>query len=114
MATPPDTISTTLPGSTAMRRRVIAGSFVGNFVEWFDYAVYGYFAHEISGAFFPNDTPRTALVKTFALFALSFLCRPIGGVVWGHIGDRIGRRSALAASILLSLRKTSTTTPAAG
>lgn len=85
----------------AMRRRVIAGSFIGNFVEWFDYAVYGYFATAISTTFFPNDTPRTALVKTFALFALSFLCRPIGGLVWGHIGDRIGRRPALAASILL-------------
>jgi MFS transporter, MHS family, proline/betaine transporter len=83
------------------RRKVIAASFIGNFVEWFDYAVYGYLAATIAVVFFPESNPQTGLLLTFALFAISFLVRPIGGFVWGHIGDRIGRRTALSWSILI-------------
>jgi len=83
------------------RRKVIAASFIGNFVEWFDYAVYGYLAATIAVVFFPESDPQTALMATFALFAISFLVRPIGGFVWGHIGDRVGRRTALSLSILI-------------
>lgn len=83
------------------RRRVVAASFVGNFVEWFDYAVYGYLAATISTVFFPETDPTNALLLTFAVFAISFLVRPLGGFFWGHIGDRIGRRTALSYSILL-------------
>ncbi len=85
----------------ATRRKVIAASFIGNFVEWFDYAAYGYLAVTISVAFFPESDPQTALLLTFALFAISFLVRPLGGFVWGHLGDKIGRREALSWSILL-------------
>ncbi|GAB4100642.1 MFS transporter [Sinomonas halotolerans] len=83
------------------RRRVLWGSFIGNFVEWFDYAVYGYLAATISQAFFPESDRQTALLATFAVFAISFFIRPLGGFVWGHIGDRIGRRTALSLSILI-------------
>lgn len=83
------------------RRRVIAASFIGNFVEWFDYAVYGYLAATIAVVFFPEADPQTALLSTFALFAISFLVRPMGGFIWGHIGDRVGRRTALSLSILI-------------
>ncbi len=83
------------------RRKVIAASFIGNFVEWFDYAVYGYLAATISVVFFPESDPQTALLATFALFAISFLVRPIGGFIWGHIGDKVGRRTALSLSILI-------------
>jgi MFS transporter, MHS family, proline/betaine transporter len=83
------------------RRRVVAASFIGNFVEWFDYAVYGYLAVTITAVFFPESDPQTGLMLTFALFAISFLVRPLGGFVWGHLGDRIGRRTALSWSILL-------------
>ncbi|MGR6901825.1 MFS transporter [Glutamicibacter sp. BSL13] len=86
---------------SATRRKVVAASFIGNFVEWFDYAAYGYLAVTISVVFFPESAPQTALLMTFALFAISFLVRPLGGFVWGHIGDRIGRREALSWSILL-------------
>ena len=86
---------------SATRRKVVAESFIGNFVEWFDYAAYGYLAVTISVVFFPESAPQTALLMTFALFAISFLVRPLGGFVWGHIGDRIGRREALSWSILL-------------
>ncbi|MGX1750217.1 MFS transporter [Glutamicibacter protophormiae] len=86
---------------SATRRKVVAASFIGNFVEWFDYAAYGYLAVTISIVFFPDSAPETALLLTFALFAISFLVRPLGGFVWGHIGDKIGRREALSWSILL-------------
>ncbi|MDN5771113.1 MAG: MFS transporter [Microlunatus sp.] len=82
-------------------RKVVGASFIGNFVEWFDYASYGYLAITIAAVFFPPGDPQTALLATFALFAISFLVRPIGGFVWGSIGDRVGRRTALAWSILI-------------
>jgi MHS family proline/betaine transporter-like MFS transporter len=102
---------TTMSGQTSVpagngadkdtRRRVIAASFIGNFVEWFDYAVYGYLAVTIATVFFPESDPQTGLLLTFALFAISFLVRPLGGFVWGHIGDKVGRRTALSLSILI-------------
>jgi len=82
-------------------RRVVAASFIGNFVEWFDYAVYGYLATVIARVFFPDSSPATGLLATFAVFAISFVIRPVGGLVWGHFGDRIGRRTALSLSILI-------------
>lgn len=81
------------------RTRVLTASFIGNFVEWFDYAVYGYFAVVISEVFFPDS--KNKLLLTFGLFAISFLIRPLGGFFWGHLGDRIGRRTALSWSILI-------------
>lgn len=83
------------------RRRVVGASFIGNFVEWFDYAVFGYLAATIGAVFFPGSDPQTALLQTFALFAVSFLVRPLGGFFWGHLGDKVGRRTALALSILI-------------
>lgn len=89
----------TVPPQTM--RRVLTASFLGNFVEWFDYASYGYLATVIAAVFFPDIAPAAALLATYALFAISFLIRPVGGIVWGSIGDKIGRRTALAASILI-------------
>ncbi|MGE8348428.1 MFS transporter [Pseudomonas helleri] len=82
-------------------RRAATASFLGNFVEWFDYAAYGYLATIIALTFFPQTDAATGLLATFAVFALSFIVRPIGGLVWGHFGDKYGRRSALAWSILI-------------
>ncbi|KAB0507649.1 MFS transporter [Pseudomonas moorei] len=82
-------------------RRAASASFMGNFVEWFDYAAYGYLATVIALTFFPQTDKATALLATFAVFALSFIVRPLGGLVWGHFGDRYGRRSALSWSILI-------------
>ncbi len=87
--------------SKSTLRRVIGASFIGNFVEWFDYAVYGYLAVTIAHAFFPEADKQTALLLTFGLFAISFFVRPIGGFIWGHIGDRVGRKNALSLSILI-------------
>ena len=89
------------PDITAMRRRAITASFIGNCIEWFDYGTYGYLATMIAVAFFPETESTTALLATFAVFAVSFIARPFGGIVWGNVGDRVGRKTALALSILL-------------
>lgn len=81
--------------------RAALGSFIGNFVEWFDYATYGYFATAIAASFFPELAPTTGLLATFAVFGISFVIRPIGGIIWGHFGDRGGRRTPLAISIVI-------------
>lgn len=82
-------------------RRAATASFIGNFVEWFDYASYAYLATVIAVVFFPTENRTAALLSTFMVFALSFILRPIGGVIWGTLGDRRGRRWALSWSILL-------------
>ena len=82
-------------------RRVAVSSFLGNFIEWFDYASYSYFATVIALVFMPSSDPSVALLETFGVFALSYLMRPVGAFFWGHIGDKKGRKWALATSILL-------------
>ncbi|WP_410017106.1 MFS transporter [Pseudomonas sp. 5P_3.1_Bac2] len=82
-------------------RRVIVAASVGNFVEWFDFAVYGFLATTIAQQFFPSGDAAAALLKTFAVFAVAFAFRPLGGLFFGMLGDRIGRRRTLAFTILL-------------
>lgn len=82
-------------------RKAATASFIGNFVEWFDYASYGYLAAVITKVFFPAASPVSGLLATFGVFALSFIVRPLGGVIWGHYGDKIGRKQALSLSIIL-------------
>ena len=81
-----------------LRRRVLAGA-IGNTVEWYDFAIYGYFAPLIGRAFFPNSDRAAQLMAAYAVFALAFLFRPLGSVVFGHIADRVGRRAALVLSV---------------
>ncbi len=80
--------------------RVVFSSFLGNFIEWFDYASYSYLATVISLVFFPDSDPAVAVMETFLLFALSFLVRPFGAIFWGNMGDKRGRKWALSISIL--------------
>lgn len=87
-------------GSATMRR-VVAASFIGNLVEWFDYAVYGYLATTLATVFFPDASRTAGLLSTFAVFAVSFIIRPLGGIFWGRFGDRKGRRAALSISIII-------------
>ena len=61
-------------------RRVASASFIGNFVEWFDYAAYGFLATVIAVVFFPQSDPLTALMAAYAIFAISFILRPLGVV----------------------------------
>eukprot|EP01132_Coremiostelium_polycephalum_P009950 gene9950-12201_t len=82
-------------------RRVIIAAGIGNFVEWFDFAVYGFLATTIAQQFFPSGDASAALLKTFAVFAVAFAFRPLGGIFFGMLGDRIGRKRTLAMTILL-------------
>jgi MHS family proline/betaine transporter-like MFS transporter len=86
-------------GPAAHRRTTLAG-IAGNVMEWYDFAVYGYFAPVIGRHFFPAEDPSASLVAAFGVFAAGFLMRPIGGLIFGHIGDRVGRRAALTISVL--------------
>lgn len=81
-------------------RQILAGA-VGNVLEWYDFAAYGYFASALAKNFFPSDNATLSLVSTFGVFAAAFLMRPIGGAMFGHIGDRIGRKRALLTSAAL-------------
>jgi MHS family proline/betaine transporter-like MFS transporter len=82
-------------------RRAIAGAAIGNCVEWFDFAVYGYLAATLGAVFFPSEDPTVSLLASFAVFGVAFLVRPLGGFFFGPLGDRIGRQRVLAAVILL-------------
>jgi len=81
--------------------QTIAG-VAGNILEWYDFAVFGYFSDVLGDVFFPpNQGGHKAMMESFAVFGLAFLCRPIGGVMLGYIGDTYGRKRALEISIFL-------------
>ncbi len=81
-------------------RTALAG-LIGNVLEWFDFAVYGYFASDIGRQFFPQSSPAAQQLLAFAIFALGFFARPLGSLALGAVGDRIGRRALLTLSIAL-------------
>jgi len=93
--------STTERDAAAVLRRVLIASGLGTLLEYFDYASYSYLATTIALVFFPSEDRTVALLSTFAVFALSFLVRPLGALVWGGLGDRIGRKAILATTILI-------------
>ena len=82
-------------------RKAVTGASIGNAVEWFDFAIYGFLATFIAANFFPAGDETATLFKTFAIFAAAFFMRPLGGFVFGPLGDRIGRQRVLAVVILL-------------
>jgi MFS transporter, MHS family, proline/betaine transporter len=82
-------------------RRAVVGASIGNMVEWFDFAVYGYLATYIAANFFPEGNPTANLLSTFAIFAAAFFVRPLGGLFFGPLGDKIGRQRVLATVIIL-------------
>lgn len=74
---------------------------LGTLLEWAEYTFYGYMALTLSGLFFPSSDPKAALVKTFGIFAVGYIMRPLGAILFGTIGDNLGRKPALMASLLL-------------
>jgi MHS family proline/betaine transporter-like MFS transporter len=82
-------------------RTAVGGAAVGNTVEWFDFAIYGFLATYIADKFFPPGDETAALLSTFAIFAAAFFMRPLGGFFFGPLADRIGRQRVLALVILL-------------
>ena len=87
---------------TQLRRAVIA-STVGTTIEWYDFLLYGQMAALVFGKlYFPSSDPLTGTLQAFGIFAVGFAARPIGAAIFGHYGDRIGRKAALIATLLLT------------
>jgi MHS family proline/betaine transporter-like MFS transporter len=94
----PTTVETEPP--PGVLKKEIAASAIGNATEWFDYGIYAYGVTYISAAIFPGDTESATLLALMT-FAVSFLVRPLGGLIWGPLGDRLGRKQVLAITILM-------------
>ncbi len=92
-----------------IRRRAILSCAIGNFFELFDFTIYGFFAVPISRAFFPSNDPMMSMLGTFATFGVAFLMRPVGAIILGAYGDRMGRRAALVLTIGLMAAATGLT-----
>ena len=84
-----------------MLRRAVGAAALGNAMEWFDFGVYGYLAVTLGQVFFPASNPAAQLIATFATFTVAFLVRPLGGLVFGPLGDRYGRQKVLACTMVL-------------
>jgi MHS family proline/betaine transporter-like MFS transporter len=82
-------------------RRTIAGTAIGNMMEWFDFGVYSYVAVILGRVFFPGASRPVQLISAFATFAAAFLVRPLGGLFFGPLGDRIGRKRVLATTVIM-------------
>lgn len=82
-------------------RRAFTGAICGHLIEWYDYGIYGFLAIYVGAAFFASDDPAVNLLSSFAVFALSFFARPIGGMVLGPLADRLGRRRTLVISLTM-------------
>ncbi|MEU6323206.1 MFS transporter [Streptomyces sp. NPDC047009] len=81
-------------------KSTVMGASFGTLIEYFDYGSYAYLAPTIASVFFASGDSTAALVQTLAVFALSFAARPLGGLFWGHFGDRIGRKRTLTITIV--------------
>jgi len=87
---------------TSSIRQVAFASFVGTAVEWYDFYLYGTTAALVfPRLFFPQLTPLLATLASFGTFGVAFVARPLGGIIFGHFGDRIGRKSMLVLTLLL-------------
>ncbi|MCB1426837.1 MAG: MFS transporter [Zhengella sp.] len=83
-----------------LRHRVMAG-FIGNVVEWYDFALYGYLAGIIAPVFFPPGNPTAGLIATYGIFAAGFIMRPLGAAAFGWFGDRYGRARTMQISVVM-------------
>ncbi|HKI40892.1 MAG: MFS transporter [Mycobacterium sp.] len=101
-ATLPDAAEASPEGTRRRLRVVVAASLLGTTVEWYDFFLYATAAGLVfNRVFFPNESSFVGTLLAFATFAVGFIMRPIGGLVFGHIGDRIGRKRSLALTMLI-------------
>lgn len=84
----------------AAERKTVFAGLAGNVLEWYDFGVYGFFAVAIGSQFFPAHDPTVSLIASFGVFAIGFVARPLGGMVFGNIGDKLGRRAAVISSVV--------------
>jgi MFS transporter, MHS family, proline/betaine transporter len=80
-------------------KRTIGGTSVSNRMEWYDFGIFAFLVPTLSGVFFPAGG-TSSLLATFAMFAAAFVMRPVGGLVFGMLGDRIGRKATLATTMI--------------
>jgi MHS family proline/betaine transporter-like MFS transporter len=92
---------TTPQADPATLRKVTTAAVAGTVIEWFDFAIYGFMAPIIAITFFPEGNRMAGLLQTFAIFAVAFALRPVGGAYFGMMGDRLGRKKVLALTVLL-------------
>jgi MFS family permease len=93
----------TAPAAGPSRRSIFAASFIGTSIEWYDYYIFGTAAALVFGSlFYPDFSPVAGTLAAFATFAVGFVARPLGAAVIGHFGDRIGRKSMLVLTLLLT------------
>jgi len=85
----------------ALKPRSIVAAASGNVLEWYDFTVYGFLAPTLATLFFPSEDKFASLLSAFAVLAVGYAARPVGSIIFGHIGDRIGRKPALMISVLL-------------
>ncbi|MBN3724324.1 glycine betaine/L-proline transporter ProP [Burkholderia sp. Ac-20379] len=85
----------------SLLKRAVRAMAIGNAMEWFDFGVYSYIAVTLGHVFFPSSNPSAQLLATFGTFAAAFVVRPIGGMVFGPLGDRIGRQRVLAMTMIM-------------
>jgi len=90
-------MTSTAAAASADRKVIVAGA-IGNVLEWYDFAIYGFFAVIIGRQFFPASSELDSLIAAFGVFAAGYLMRPIGGLVFGYIGDIYGRKTTLVLS----------------
>ncbi|MBY6347377.1 MFS transporter [Providencia rettgeri] len=87
------------PGQPGLSRKQVVAVGIGNFMEWFDFAIYGYFAAIIGSIYFPSDATGVSLLSSLAVFAVGFVSRPFGALILGPIGDRFGRKTVLMITV---------------
>ena len=85
---------------TKQNRQAVFAGVLGNTLEWYDFALYGHFSVIIGQTFFPKEDPQIAIVAAFAVFSVSFFMRPLGALFFSYLGDRFGRKRALALSMI--------------
>lgn len=84
---------------------ILAG-FIGNVIEWYDFALYGYMAGILSGLFFPGESTSASLIATYGVFAAGFVMRPLGSAVFGWLGDTVGRTKTMFISVVMMVLPT--------
>ena len=86
---------------SSVAKKSMMGTSIGNAMEWFDFGIYSFLAVTIGKVFFPEIDPSFQLIYAFATFAVAFIARPLGGMFFGMMGDRIGRKNVLAITMIL-------------
>lgn len=82
-------------------KKIIFATSIGTALEWAEFTFFAYMADQLSGLFFSTEDPSLARLKTYAIFGTSYFMRPIGAVLFGHIGDKHGRKPAIIGTLLL-------------